>query len=341
MTVYQNIPKLKNYIETAERIVILSHFNPDGDTIGASVAWYDYLQGLGKQAQIIAPNDFPQNLKWMKGSETVLIANQHPEQAEELIMSADLMICNDFQSFPRLDKLEEIAQKSKATKVLVDHHIGPDVEQFDLVFSTVDVSSTCELVFNLITRLSPESPVSTAVAEAIFTGIMTDTGSFSYSCNYKETFEVVAKLVGLGIDTCRIHREIYDTFSEDRLRLLGHCLTNRLTVLPEFSTAYMYLTKEDLRTYNYIPGDTEGIVNYALSIKNIEFAAFFTERENRVRISFRSKGAVDCNAFAKTHYDGGGHYNASGGNSFVSIQETIQNFEKLLPQIKKKQFSKP
>jgi phosphoesterase RecJ-like protein len=315
---------------------VLTHYNPDGDAIGSSVAWNNYLLDLGKNSQIVIPNDFPQNLKWIKGSETALIANQNMEEAEALIAGADLLICNDFQSFSRVDKLEEAAKKSKAIKVLVDHHIEPNVEQFDLIFWTIDCSSAAELTYELITRLTPEKPITKAVADAIYVGIMTDTGSFSYSCRHKKTFEIVAKLIDSGIDTQRIHQNIYNTFSEDRMRLLGHCLTNRLTVLPEFATAYMYLSKEDLRTFRYVAGDTEGIVNYALSLKNIKFAAFFTERENRIRISFRSKSDIDCNEFAKTHFDGGGHRNASGGNSFVTMQETLQKFEKLLPEFKQK-----
>ena len=255
--------------------MILTHYNPDGDAIGSSVAWYDYLLNFGKKSQIIIPNDFPQNLKWIKGSETVLVANQNMEKAETLIANADLLICNDFQSFSRVDKLEEIARKSKATKVLIDHHIDPEVEQFDLIFSNVESSSTAELTFELITQLTPKLPVNRAIAEAIYAGIVTDTGSFSYSCNHKKTFEIVAKLIDSGIDARCIHEEVYGTFSEDRMRLLGHCLTNRLTVLPEFSTAYMYLTRDDLRKFRYTPGDTEGIVNYALSIKGVKFSAFF------------------------------------------------------------------
>ncbi|MDR1951795.1 MAG: bifunctional oligoribonuclease/PAP phosphatase NrnA [Bacteroidales bacterium] len=336
MEIFQHISKLKTAIEKAGRIVVLTHYNPDGDAIGSCVAWYDYLLGLEKDSQIITPNDFPQNLKWIKGSETVLVANQNSEKAEALITNADLLICNDFQSFSRVDKLEEIAKKSNATKILVDHHVDPEIEQFDLIFSNPESSSTAELTYELITRLTPEKPISTAIAEAIYTGIMTDTGSFSFSCNHKRTFEIVAELIDFGIDARNIHEEIYSTFSEDRMRLLGHCLTNRLTVLPELATAYVYLTKEDFRDFRYAAGDTEGIVNYALAIKNIEFAAFFAERENRIRISFRSKGDIDCNEFAKTFFYGGGHRNASGGNSFVNMQETIQKFEKLLPRITNK-----
>jgi phosphoesterase RecJ-like protein len=336
MDIFQDIAKLKTAIETSERIVILSHYNPDGDAIGSSVAWCDYLQSVGKKSQIIFPNDFPQNLKWIKGSETVLIANQNMEKTEDLIGNAELMICNDFQSFSRLDKLEEIVKKSKAIKVLVDHHVDPNVEQFDLIFSNVESSSTAELVYELITRLTPEKSVSIAVADAVYVGIMTDTGSFSYSCNHEKTFEIVAKLIEIGIDARQIHQDVYNTFSEDRMRLLGHCLTNRLTVFPELAAAYMYLTKEDLRQFRYMPGDTEGIVNYALSIKDIKFAAFFTERENRIRISFRSKDEIDCNEFAKMHFNGGGHRNASGGNSFETMEETILKFEKLLPEFKQK-----
>lgn len=336
MNIFQDISKLKEQIEASERIVILAHYNPDGDAIGACVAWYDYLLSLGKHSQILLPNDFPQNLKWIKGSETAVVANQNMEQAEALMANADLIICNDFQSFSRIDKLEEIAIKSKAIKVLVDHHVDPELEQFDLIFSDVERSSTSELVFEIIRQLTPEKPISKNVAEAIYVGIVTDTGSFSFSSSQRRTFEIVAELIDTGIDTCQIYQDIYSTFSENRMRMLGHCLSNRLKVLPEFSTAYIYLTKADLREFREAPGDSEGIVNYALAIKGIKFAAFFTEREKRIRISFRSKGEIDCNVFAKTHFSGGGHHNASGGDAFDTIENTIQKFENLLPELKQK-----
>ncbi len=336
MEIFQDISKLKNALESAQHIVILSHYNPDGDAIGSSVAWHHYLESLGKDSKIVLPNDFPQNLKWIKGSETALIGNQNIEQAEAFIAGADVLLCNDFQSFSRIDKLEEAARKSNAIKVLIDHHIEPEVEQFDLIFSNQKSSSTAELTFELITRLTPEKTLDKFAAEAIYVGMMTDTGSFAYSCDHRRTFDITAELIDLGIDTRGIHQNVYDTFSESRLRLLGYCLTERMIVLPELATAYMFLTKEDLYKYNYVSGDTEGIVNYALSMKNIKFAAFFTERENRIRISFRSKEDIDCNEFAKTYFNGGGHRNASGGNSFENMQETIQKFEKLLPEFKRK-----
>ncbi|MCL2413987.1 MAG: bifunctional oligoribonuclease/PAP phosphatase NrnA [Bacteroidales bacterium] len=336
MNISEHIPKFKELIEKSQNIVVLAHYNPDGDAIGSCAAWHDYLLNLGKNSQIVFPNDFPQNLKWIKGSETATIATKELKKAQALIAYADLIICNDFQSFSRVGVLQEISLKSRAKKILVDHHVDPEVEQFDLIFSNVESSSTSELVFEIITLLNPEEPVSKTIAEAIYVGIMTDTGSFSYSSGHKRTFEIVAELIGLGVDTCQIFQDVYSTFSENRMRMLGHCLTNRLKVLPEFSTAYMYLTKEDLREFREIPGDTEGIVNYALAIKGIKFAVFFTEREKRIRISFRSKGEVDCNEFAKTFFNGGGHHNASGGDSFETMQETIQKFEKLLPELKQK-----
>ncbi|MCL2416880.1 MAG: bifunctional oligoribonuclease/PAP phosphatase NrnA [Bacteroidales bacterium] len=334
MNTFEYISKFRELIEKSENIVILTHYNPDGDAIGSCAAWHDFFLSLGKSSQIVLPNDFPQNLKWIKGSETAVIATKEMKKAEALIAYADLIVCNDFQSFSRVGKLEEISLKSRAKKVLVDHHVDPEIEQFDLVFSNIESSSTAEVVFEIITQLTPEEPVSKTIAEAIYVGIMTDTGSFSFSSGHKKTFEIVAELIDLGIDTCRIYQEVYSTFSENRMRMLGHCLTNRLKVLPEFSTAYMYLAKEDLYRFRETPGDTEGIVNYALAIKGIKFAAFFTEREKRIRISFRSKGEVDCNEFARTFFNGGGHHNASGGDSFETMEETIQKFEKLLPELK-------
>lgn len=324
------VEKLKHYIDKAESIVIVGHYNPDGDAIGSSMGLYNFLCGLQKKVQVIMPNPFPENLRWMDKGGHIKNHQVHKMQVENAIQEADLLFCMDFQALNRTDKLENLLRESKAKKVLIDHHIEPKVDEFDLCFSDTKVSSTCELCYRIVKEIYPNL-INKDSASCFYAGICTDTGSFSFSCRHAEVFAAVADLIGLGIDPVAIHRNIFDTFSEQRLRLLGYCLSERLIVLPELNTAYIYLTKKELNRFNYQAGDTEGIVNYALSIENVYFAAFFTERDNRIRISFRSKGNIDVNLFARDHFDGGGHKNASGGNSYENLQDTLTRFKGLLP----------
>jgi phosphoesterase RecJ-like protein len=221
-------------------------------------------------------------------------------------------------------------QASKATRILIDHHIQPENE-FDLIFSEVGVSSTSELLFQVVNSIGYGNCITREMAECFFVGIMTDTGSFSFACNRTETFQIAASLISTGIDAERIHRMVYDTYSESRMRLLGRCLGTNMKVLPELATAYIWLTKDELTEFNYQQGDTEGVVNYALSIQNVAVAALFTERDDRIRVSLRSKGEFSVNEFARTHFNGGGHRNAAGGDIFKSMSETLTWFESLLP----------
>ncbi|GHU85468.1 exopolyphosphatase [Bacteroidia bacterium] len=333
---HAKIEKFIDFIKMSNNIVIATHLNPDGDAIGSATALKMCLQQINKKnVSIIVPNDFPQNLKWISESETIYLYNKHShkKKIDAMLNSCDMLICTDFQSFSRAGDLEKVLESCKSRKVLIDHHIDPAEDQFDIVFSTTKVSSTCELLYNLIVKIGLDKNINKNVAESIFVGIMTDTGSFSYSVNNKETFLIVAKLIEKDIDTRYIHEQIYDTFSENRLRLLGYCLSERLKVFAEKAIAYIYLNKEDLKRFKYIPGDTEGIVNYALSMKDIKFAALFTEHEEKIRISFRSKGKFDTNVFAKTYFNGGGHRNASGGSSVDSIENTIKKFDKIIADI--------
>ncbi len=323
---------LRDHILAAKQVLVLAHYNPDGDAVGASLAIFHYIMALGKEAVVMMPNEVPGNLRWMPGAESILVYQRNTDLGNQIIAQADLIICADFQSLSRIDSMEKPITESKAFKILIDHHIEPNREQFDYVVSTTDISSTCELVFQTIKNIGDQKLLTRDAASCIYAGIATDTGSFSFSCNRRETFDTVADLIDMGIDPNFIHRAIFDTFSEDRLRLLGLCLSERMKVMPEYSTAYIHLTKEDLLKYNYQSGDTEGVVNFALSMKDVLFAAFFTETERRIRISFRSKGAIDTNVFARDHFNGGGHKNASGGSSFDSLSETLQKFEELLPE---------
>jgi bifunctional oligoribonuclease and PAP phosphatase NrnA len=322
--------QIRDQISNSSEIVITTHYNPDGDAIGSSLALYHVLNQLGCNVAVIIPNDYPSFLKWMPGSEKILIYETNPDHCNSLIVKAQMLFCLDYNSMSRVKHFTKHLQEAKATKILIDHHIDPS-DEFDFAHSRISVSSTSELLYEVITGMGYANLINKDVAECLFVGIMTDTGSFSFACNYSQTFEITASLIGKGIDSEHIHRLVYDTYSENRMRLLGFCLSDRLIVRAEYKTAYIWLTQSDLERFDHQIGDTEGVVNYALSIEGIKMAALFTERNDRIRISFRSKGEFSVNEFARKHYAGGGHRNAAGGDSFVNMKETLRNFEELLP----------
>lgn len=319
-----------NKVEQSNNVLLFVHQNPDGDTIGAALTMGSLLKKLSKNVNIISPNKFPTFLSWMNGSEDIIIFSEHTDEVKIKIENADMLIAMDFNAFNRVGShLGNLLADSKKYKVIFDHHLEPE-KGFDLYFSTTKTSSTSEIVYDVISKSNYYHLFDKEMAENIYVGIMTDTGSFSYSCNNVSTYNVVAELMSFNIDGEAIHRKVYDTYSENRMRLLGLCLSERLVVLPEYSASYIYLSKVDLSKYCYQTGDSEGVVNYGLSIEKINFTALFTERENKIRISFRSKGTFDVNKFARTHFKGGGHRNASGADSYDSLEETIEKFENAL-----------
>jgi len=324
---------LAEKISNAKSILITSHHNPDGDAIGSSLALYHYLTDLGKRPKVLIPNNFPESLSWMEGAGQIMVFTDNPGKAKKAIASAELIFSLDYNSFDRTKFFEKQLRDSSAYKIMIDHHPQPS-EEFDHRISRIEVSSTAELVYEVIAAMGPTSLITKSIAECLYVGIMTDTGSFSFACNYPSTFRIVAELIERGINAEYIHQLIYDTFSEERLRLLGFCLSEKLVVLKDFATAYISLARHELEQYNFQPGDTEGIVNYALSIKNIIFAVLFTEKEDIVRISFRSRGNFSVNDFARTHFTGGGHKNAAGADSEKSLDETITYFVELLQEHK-------
>jgi phosphoesterase RecJ-like protein len=327
-------PTLQDLLSSRKKIVVTSHHNPDGDAIGSTLAMLHYLKLMGHQVSAMVPNAFPDFLSWMPGASDILICETEKKQCEELILNAQIIFCLDYNAFQRTSSLQGALNTATGLKVMIDHHPEPKKEDFDFLFSKVETSSTGELIYEFIKAMDGTPLINLEVATGIFVGIMTDTGSFSYSCNHESTYRIVAELLKYGLDAGNIHRLVYDTFSESRLRLLGYCLSEKLVVLPEYATAYITLSKEDLRNFNYQVGDTEGVVNYALSIKGIVLAAFMTERDDRVRLSFRSKGDFSVNDLARKYFAGGGHKNAAGGDSYVSLDKTIQAFESLLPEYK-------
>jgi len=325
----REISTLARHIKQAQRIVIFSHVNPDGDSVGSCLGMYLYLQGKGKAAQVIIPNQIPDFLKWVPGADRIIIGKENPEEAARLIVEADLIFYLDFNEIDRLEQLAEYPQKNrKAFHVVIDHHPGPKIEA-DLLFSDITVSSTAEIIFKILQNLDPGKEMDQDIATALFAGIMTDTGCFRYNASNSDTWEAVSELMKSGIDYDDIYSRIYDNYSEHRMRLMGYALDKKMVILPELHTGYIWLTKEELIKYHYVIGDTEGFVNLPLSVRGIRFSALFLEQGKKIKISFRSKGSFAVNKFSSAYFNGGGHLNAAGGECYENMKDTLLRFEKL------------
>jgi len=322
--------KITELLSQPRKILLTSHMNPDGDAIGASLALFGYLRKKGHQVNVMIPDPDPGFLQWMPLHENLMVYSLQKEACENVISGAELIFSVDYNSLTRLSKAEESIRKSKATKILFDHHTNP-ASDFDLMVSITKTSSTSELVYEFIESQDDTSLIDKDIADCIYTGIITDTGSFSYSCNYVKTYMIIADLYRKGIDGEHIHRLVYDTYSENRLRLLGYSISEKLVVMQDFHAAYISLSKEDLERFNHQIGDTEDIVNYALSVADINLAALFVERDGVVKVSLRSKGKFSVNDIARKYFNGGGHRNAAGANCNTNLAETIAIFRGFLP----------
>jgi phosphoesterase RecJ-like protein len=320
---------------TPRRVLVTTHTNPDGDAIGASLAMYGYLKKKGHDVSVMIPDPDPAFLHWMPFHSSVLVYQDQEEQCHVAIDKAEIIFSLDYNGLGRLGKAEQPVRNAHAIKILIDHHRNP-APDFDHMLSIIQTSSTSELIYDFIAACGDGGLIDDEIAACIYAGIITDTGSFSYSCNYEKTYLITADLYRKGIDGEHIHRLVYDTYSEGRLRLLGFSISEKLVVLPDFHTAYIYLSKEDLDRFDYQVGDTEDIVNYGLSVAGINLAALFTERDGVVRVSLRSKGNFSVNDIASKYFNGGGHVNAAGANSYVSLEETVRIFVDILPEYKEK-----
>jgi len=327
------IEKIKILLSEKKKIIITTHYNPDGDAMGSSLGLYHYLKLKKHQVTVITPNSWPSFLDWMPGSTLCIAGDNHLKKAARLLEEADIIFSLDYNSLKRTNELAELIGEAKGIKIMIDHHVQPD-DYADYTFSDVTASSTCEMIYQFINALEAEVAIGEDCAACLYTGIMTDTGSFKYSSTSSKTHQVVAELIQQGAKNTYIHRKLFDTNTYERLRLLGFCLSEKLTMLNDYHTAFVALTSSELENFNYKKGDTEGIVNYALSIKDINFSAIFIERDNEIKISFRSKGSFDVNSFARAHFEGGGHHNAAGGKGENTMDETIMKFVQLLPQYK-------
>jgi bifunctional oligoribonuclease and PAP phosphatase NrnA len=323
-----NIHILKNLLST-NRIVITSHHNPDGDAIGSVLALYHLLSNMGISSTIVIPNEIPEFLAWLPGTNSAIRYSKQKEKAKKIIFDAEVLFALDYNGPSRLEDMSRAFIDSKAKKILIDHHPDPE-NAFDWTFSETKASSTAELIYEFACLIGSEHHIDKNCAECIFTGIMTDTGSFSYACSNPRTFEIVSKLISLGVEIEKIQQKVYNNFSADRMKLLGHSLLSNMKVFPEYRAAYISLTRDELKKFNYKIGDTEGLVNYPLSIKNIIFSALFIENSNHVKVSLRSVGNFPANKISEQYFNGGGHLNAAGGKSFASMNDTEKVFMEIL-----------
>jgi len=325
-----HIKELIDLLNKSKQIVIVTHWSPDGDAMGSSLGLYNYLIQKQHRVTVITPNDYPSFLFWMQGNDTVIDFSINPDLAKTAVEKAELIFCLDFNTLSRIEALGEEVRKSKAKKCIIDHHLQPE-DFADYMLHTVKTSSTCELIYDFIVLMGDKELINKDVANCLYAGIMTDTGSFRFPSTSPQTHRVVADLIEAGAEHSEIHNRIYDNNTEDKLRLLGYSFVEKLVVLKQYGTAFFSLSNEELNRFNYRKGDTEGLVNYALSIEGIHFGVFIVERDGKVKMSFRSKGKFDVNKFARTHFKGGGHANAAGGISELSLDDTIAKLISLLP----------
>lgn len=328
------VKKVKDLLRKPKTIAILTHWSPDGDAMGSSLGLYNYLIQKKHKVTVITPNDYPDFLTWMQGNKKVVDALANPKKAANALKKAEVIFTLDFNNLKRLEGLGEQVAQSKAVKILIDHHVQPE-DYPDYSHHTTQTSSTCELVYEFICMMGDKKMVNARVAECLYTGIMTDTGSFRFPSTSAKTHRVVADLIDAGADNSSIHQLVYDGNTESRTRLVGYGTSEKMKVFNEYNAAYISLNAEELERFHYVKGDTEGLVNYPLSIRNIRFSAFIVERDGKVKVSFRSKGDFDVNSFARKHFNGGGHVNAAGGSSDLSLEETLKKLESLLPEYKK------
>lgn len=323
MTVAENIYQA---ISNAHAIVITAHKSPDGDSIGSSMALFHLLQKWNKNVNVVHPDPAPEFLHWVPNQEVIVDFENQAEKATELLQAADLIFCLDYNEPSRVGKdMQEVLVHSNAVKVMIDHHLHP-ADFCDFTLSETSNCSTCELLFQWLKAIQRENDIDDTIGKCLYLGIMTDTGSFRFPSVSSGTHEIAAFLIEKGVKHFEIHEAVFDTNTIDRIRLKGYALSEKLVLIPGIPVAYASLSEEELHRFNYQKGDTEGLVNQILGIQGIKMAVFFAEKDGKVKISFRSKGEYVVNQLANDHFEGGGHAYASGGISFVSLDETIAKF---------------
>jgi phosphoesterase RecJ-like protein len=324
-----------SYIQNANQVAILTHQSPDGDAMGSSLAMYHFIKSLGKEAQVLVPNAFPDFLAWMPGADAVLLYDAHKAQADAYLEAADLIVCTDFNAPNRIGSLGDKILTLTCPKVMIDHHLHPD-NFVDAMISVPEASSTCELVYGFLMNSSSLSP---QIATCLYTGLMTDTGNFSYNSNRPQIYPMIATLIEAGVNKDEIYNAVFNQYSVDRMKLVGYCLYQKMRVFPEHHAALIYLNRKELYRFNFQKGDAEGIVNMPLQSKDIYYSVFMREDKatpdemeknggikTKIKLSFRSQGDRPVNIFASEVFNGGGHTNASGGEYYGSLTEAVQLF---------------
>lgn len=328
------LERLKDKLQTPSNIVITTHFKPDGDALGSSLAMYHWLRNSGHQVNVVVPSDFPYFLDWMPGCEHILIYTEQQEKSDQLISEAEVIFCLDFNGLSRTNDMQGSLASANGLKVMIDHHLEPDGFD-DIRYWDSSAAATAQLVYKFIAEeMQDAKAITPQIATCIYTGIMTDTGSFRFRSTTAEIHLIIADLIQKGAQNWQIHENIYNNNTERRLRFLGFCLSERLVVDPEYHTAWFAVSQKDLLKYSIGTGDTEGLVNYALSIGGIKLAAMIVERPGIIKFSFRSIGEFPCNELSKEHFNGGGHRNAAGGSAQSTLDDAVEKFKSILPQYK-------
>lgn len=315
-------------ISQSNKIAITCHISPDGDAIGSSLALYWYLREKGKEVTVVVPNMFPDFLKWMEGSESILVYETQTDEAKKAIVESDLIFCLDYNALNRVNRVKDAITESEAKRILIDHHLDPQIE-CEVKISHPEAAATCELIYRFIDALGDMDGISKACAEALYTGLMTDTGNFSYNSQNPDLYIIVSELLKKGINKDVIYNNVFNVYSVSRLRLIGYCLYQKMRIYPEFKTAVIAMSKEECQRFNYEKGDTEGLVNMPLQIKEIDVSIFVREDDDKIKISFRSQGEVHVNKMAEL-FKGGGHKNAAGGESYCSLRRTLHQIENVV-----------
>lgn len=326
-----HVEKAGKLFDNAEKIVIVTHVSPDGDAIGSSLGLLHFLETQGKNVHVVVPNAFPDFLRWMPGAKDIVRYDRYTDFANQLIAEADLICCLDFNVLSRIDAVARPVEAAGCKKLMVDHHLYPG-DFCDVIISHPQISSTSELVFRLICRLGYFEDITLEGAQCIYTGMMTDTGGFTYNSNDRQIYFIISELISKGIDKDEIYRKVFNTYSEGRLRLMGYVLYEKMQVYPQFRSALICLTKAEQSKFHYVKGDTEGFVNIPLQMKGVCFSAFLREDTEKpmVKVSLRSVGAFPCNQVAAEFFNGGGHLNASGGEFYGTMDEAIEVFKRAL-----------
>ena len=326
------LAQLNQLISTAQTVLITCHKSPDGDAIGSSLGWAEYLRSLGKDPTVIVPDQYPDFLKWMPNTEKIVRYDKHKEKCDMLFKIADLVFCLDYNTPSRVDEMESSLVNTKAPRVLIDHHLDPNVPTV-LTISQPEASSTSELIFRIVWQLGGFEQVSKQFAVPIYCGMMTDTGGFLYNSTRPEIYFIIGELLTKNIDKDKIYRNVYHNYSEDRIRMMGYVMYEKLVYMPEFHAAFYTLTKEEQKRFRFIKGDAEGLVNIPQQIKGLKLSISLREdsdKPNLIWVSLRSVDDFPCNKMAEEFFNGGGHLNASGGRVNGTMQDAVETVKKAL-----------